>query len=247
MRIRPVSSSMSTSACTVGPYFFCRAARMPSCSSSYSSVRRAASRSSARGIAVRISAEATIQDSFTRVPVERQPGLADLGERQAVLGALRRARPRPPPGLALERDDRHLGLPGRERRGRDHRRLPGEPLPVPAPRAGARSRATRPPARTARRRARPPRAASRRPRHARAVVDARPRAVARSIRRSSTGRLLLPRRRSSTSSKPRASSSVVTTCSSSSFTADGRSRTATKNVGGPPHIRRRGPGAATMN
>ena len=62
MRMSPLPSSMSTSACTFGPYFLARAARMPSCSSAYSSARSSCLVFDTSRNAARISAELTIQD-----------------------------------------------------------------------------------------------------------------------------------------------------------------------------------------
>ena len=59
----PLPSSMSTSAWTFGPYFFARAARMPSWSNAYSSERSSCLVFDTSRNADRISVELTIQDS----------------------------------------------------------------------------------------------------------------------------------------------------------------------------------------
>src|SRR4028119_2378867 len=88
MRMPPEASSMSTSELTVGPYFFCRAARMPSWSSSTSSARLSCLAFVSSRNAVRTSGETAISLLLARVPVERQPGLLHVGDDEAVLGAL---------------------------------------------------------------------------------------------------------------------------------------------------------------
>ena len=85
--IAPRPSSISTSACTVGPYRFARAARMPSCSSTCSSVRSSCFVFVISLIALRMSTELTIRDSL-RLPCERQPSVLDVGQRDTLLDSL---------------------------------------------------------------------------------------------------------------------------------------------------------------
>src|SRR3954470_1728866 len=94
--ISPLESSISTSAWTVGPYFFASAAMKPSCRSPYSSVRSSCFEFESSRNAANISAELTIQDlaekdrslRALRTPdyleAKRQPRLLDRGERNPL-------------------------------------------------------------------------------------------------------------------------------------------------------------------
>ena len=70
MRMSPLPSSMLTSACTLGPYFLARAARMPSWRRAYSSARSSCLVFDTSRNAVRISAELTIQEPLVSITSE---------------------------------------------------------------------------------------------------------------------------------------------------------------------------------
>src|SRR6266404_1048446 len=86
IRIAPLFSSISTSACTVGPCFLARAALMPSSRSPCNSARSICFELVNSRIAVRISTEAAIFEPLP-FPVKRQPRLLDRGKRKAPLMA----------------------------------------------------------------------------------------------------------------------------------------------------------------
>ena len=166
MRMSPLASSMSTSACTVGPYFLARAAmnavlEQPVQLGAVELLRC----STARETQSRISADPAIQRLLYRIPVRTRaaPRLI-VGERNAMLRALRRRARRAisAPASPSTRDDLDL-RPCRPRAARWSRSPGARRTDANRPRAAAAARrpATRPRARTARRPAPPPRAAPR--------------------------------------------------------------------------------------
>src|SRR5690242_15278010 len=84
MRISPLPSSISTSAWTFGPYFFARAAMIPSCSNPYSSARSSCFTFDNSRNAARISAEPIIRHPMRKAP-KRLPTRSIKGERKAEL------------------------------------------------------------------------------------------------------------------------------------------------------------------
>src|SRR6476469_395857 len=85
--IAPRPSSISTSACTVGPYRFAMAARKPSCSSRCSSLRSSCFVFVSSLIALNMSIELTNSDSL-RLPSERQPSVLYIGQRNTLFGSM---------------------------------------------------------------------------------------------------------------------------------------------------------------
>src|SRR4051794_14562430 len=141
MRISPLESSISTSACTVGPYFFASAAMKPSCSSPYSSARSSCFEFESSRNAANISAELTILDLAEKgiarserpenrlFEAKRQPGLLDRGERNPP--RLSPSRTEGEHGPRLTPHPLHdLGLDPSSRLGREDVRPPThEPAP----------------------------------------------------------------------------------------------------------------------
>src|SRR5215471_11551333 len=129
IRMSPLPSSMLTSACTFGPYFFASAARMPSWRRAYSSARSSCFVFDTSRNAASISAELTIQIPSGLLHVKRQPRLLDVSQRDATLRArLGRNYSDFRSGLSLHADDFSLDAAA-VLRGQHVGPLPDEPPP----------------------------------------------------------------------------------------------------------------------
>src|SRR6185295_6705277 len=134
IRIAPLFSSISTSACTVGPCFLASAALMPSSRSPCNSARSICFEFVNSRIAVRISTEAAMSQPLP-FPMKSQPRLFDRGERKTpLITALVAHNHDFLPGIAFDTGNLNFIRPPTRRIARDvrgdHSRPADESLPI---------------------------------------------------------------------------------------------------------------------